>query len=163
MRHHWEISWTTLQPLADDEVRRAVLAIARLGCSWPDFDVECVEDAYVAVRHRRDDEFLIEFGFASAAPCCSDPGADGGLVSEGQVAWNWCCTGKRQPETGLVIHKLAQVQAIANDKLLIWDDDGHSHWSWGSCPLTQVDLDPMPVVDAHLRALRLPPRMADAS
>jgi hypothetical protein len=163
MRDHWEISWTTLQPLTRDEVEGAVLAIARLGCSWPDFAVEQVDDRFVSVRHRKDDEFLLEFGFASASPCCGDPGTDCGLASEGRVGWNWCCTGKRQPETGLVVHKLRQVQAIAGDKLLVWDDDGLCHWSWGSCPLSQVDLDPMAIVDDHLQALRLPPRLDKAS
>ena len=150
---HWEIAWTTLQPLTPEEVERSVAAIKRLGCSLVDFVVEAVDDRLVAVRHRQNDEFLLEFGFAADAPdgALRRHGAgDHGLVEDGRVAWNWCCTSKRQPETGLLILKWRQVQTIASDKLLVWDDDGLCHWSWGSCSLQQVALDPMTVVDAHL-------------
>jgi hypothetical protein len=149
--NHWEVSWTSLRRLTDHEVQRAVEAIARIGCSFANFAVETVERRYVAVRHRCDDEFLLEFGFAQDAPCCSHPHAlDRGLVDQGRIVWNWCCTRRRQPETGLVIHKLRQVQGLTGDKLLVWDDDGMSHWSWGSCPLEQSGHDPMTIIDAHL-------------
>jgi hypothetical protein len=112
------------------------------------------DNRYVAVRHREDDEFLLEFGFERHAPC-SNRLAElcHGLVEDGHVAWNWCCTGSRQPETSLLIHKFRQVQAVVHDKLLVWDDDGFAHWSWGSCPLEKTGLDPMAIVDAHLRHL----------
>jgi hypothetical protein len=150
-----------LRPLADNEIERSVDAIARLGCSFAKFTTEHVPGRYVAVRHREDDEFLLEFGFAENAPCCSLSHAtiDRGLAQGGTIVWNWCCTGRSQPETGLVIRKLREVQAITLDKLLIWDDDGMAHRSWGSCALEESGDDPMAVVDEHLR--RLPPdRMA---
>ena len=67
-RPHWEVAWTTTRPLADEEVERCVAALAALGCSLPQFDVASVEDRYVAVRHRQNEELLLEFGFASDAP-----------------------------------------------------------------------------------------------
>jgi hypothetical protein len=156
MESHWEIAWTTLQPLTEDEIERSVGAIKRLGCSLIDFVVEPVDDRFVAVRHRQNDEFLLEFGSAADAPngTARRVGEGHGLIEDGRVAWNWCCTGRRQPETGLLVLKWRQVQAITGDKLLVWDDDGLCHWSWGSCPLQQVALDPMAIVDAHLHPWR---------
>lgn len=133
-------------------------AIARLGCSSQDFVVEAVEDRYVAVRRRRFDEFLLEFGFAQDAPArapCGDA-IESGLVQHGQIAWNWCCTGKDHALTDLALYKLRQVQEITGDKLLIWDDDGMCHWAWGSCTVAEAGLHPMAAVDAHLRGLVLP-------
>lgn len=156
---HWEIAWSTLEPLSAEEVQRAVEAIARLGCSLTNFAVEAVDSRYVTVRHRKNDEFLLEFGFAADAP----QGPAGSMLSrglidaEGAIAWNWCCTSRAQPETGLIIRKWRQVQAIAGDKLLIWDDDGVCHWSWGSCPIEQSGHDPQRVIAAHLR--QLPPAL----
>jgi hypothetical protein len=152
---HWEIAWTTVKPLTDDEISASVDAIGRLGCSLAALTVESIDGRYVAVRHRSNEEFLVEFGYADTAPCCSlmRDSCGHGLVEEGHIPWNWCCTGKSQPETGLVIRKLRQVQSITGDKLLIWDDDGMAHFSWGSCPIEQTGLDPMAVVDSHLRQL----------
>ena len=155
MRHHWEISWTTLKPLTPDDVERSVAAIARLGCSTTELAVEAIDERYVAVRHRENDEFLLEFGFAETAPKCN-PTPDThrhGLAEGGHIAWNWCCTAREQPETGLLIRKFRQMQTLTGDKLLVWDDDGLAHWSWGSCPVEQSGLDPMAIVDAHLREL----------
>jgi len=162
---HWEVSWTTLQPLSDDEVERSVAAIARLGCSLPSFAVDTHGDRYVVVRHKTNDELLLEFGFADASPCCTPvrETAGRGLVDGGQIAWNWCCTGKSQPETGLIINKFRQVQSILDDKMLVWDDDGVSHWSFGSCPLEQTGLDPMAILDAHLKGADLPAWLPKAS
>lgn len=148
MERHWEIAWTTLQPLTGEEVARSVEAIGRLACSLPSLTLEASDGSYIAVRHRGNDEFVLEFGHAEAAPCCP---LDHGLVEDGHIVWNWCCTGGRQPETGLVIRKLREIQTICADKLLVWDDDGQCHWSWGSCSLEEAGLDPMAVVDTHLR------------
>jgi hypothetical protein len=153
---HWEISWSTLRPLTDADVGACVTALTRLGCSTTDLKVEAVEDRYVCIRHRRRDEFLLEFGFTSDSPCCR--GMTHGLVEDGEIRWNWCCTGRVQPETGLILRKFAQLQMITGDKLLVWDDDGHCHWSWGSCPLEQADIDPHVVVDVRLANLRLDKR-----
>jgi hypothetical protein len=165
MRRHWEIAWSTLRPLTSDEVEQAVAGIARLGCSMPDLVIERAGERFVVVTHRRDDEFFLEFGMASEA----QPGSNvmqiskGGLVEGGHIAWNWCCTGRRQPETGLIIRKWRQIQTLVSDKLLVWDDDGQCHWSWGSCPLADAALDPLAVVDAHLNRTPLPPFTALAS
>ncbi len=153
MTDHWEIAWTSLRPLDADGVEKAVDAIARLGCSSTSFQVEAVAGRYVAVRHRKDEEFLLEFGFAQDAPgalaarCASGRG----LVESGHIVWNWCCTSRRQPETGLIVLKFRQVQKLLADNLVVWDDDGNTHWSWGSCPASQANVDPMALVDAHLR------------
>jgi len=162
---HWEVSWSTLNPLSDEEVERCVAVIARLGCSTTSFVVETSGEGYVAVRHRENDELLLEFGFAAAAPPGRPLDAPGGrgLVEGGQIAWNWCCTGRRQPETGLIVHKLRQLQAITGDKLLVWDDDGMSHWSWGSCRLEEADIDPHAVIDAHLKRIPIPQALRKAS
>jgi hypothetical protein len=158
MQTHWEIAWSTLRPLGEAEVERSVRAIARLGCASQEFIVEAVESRYVAIRHRATDEFLLEFGFAEDAP--GGPALRetiaAGLVNRGHIAWNWCCTARRRPETGLVLFKFRQVQEITGDKLLVWDDDGMCHWSWGSCTLEQAALQPLAVVDAHLHGLHLP-------
>jgi hypothetical protein len=152
------VAWTTSRPIADEEVERCVAALAALGCSLPQFDVDSVEDRYVAVRHRQTEELLLEFGFASDSPGTSSAAesARRGLVQDGQIAWNWCCTGRRQPETGLIIHKFRLLQAITGDKLLVWDDDGMCHWSWGSCRLEEAGIDPFAVVDAHLKHAPVP-------
>jgi hypothetical protein len=165
MRKHWEIAWSTLRPLSCDEVAKAVAALARLGCSLPDFAIERTGEHYVAISRRRDDEFFLEFGIQAESGPTSIAGAlsRGGLVQDGHISWNWCCTGRRQPETGLIIRKWRQVQALVSDKLLIWDDDGQCHWSWGSCSLSEVAVDPMVVVDAHLKGTPLPPFTALAS
>ena len=140
-------------------------AVARLGCSLTDFQVETAGGRYVAVRHRQNDELLLEFGFADAAPGDRQLDAPGcrGLVEGGHIAWNWCRTGRRQPETGLIVHKLRQLQAITGDKLLVWDDDGMSHWSWGSCRLEEADIDPHAVIDAHLKRIPIPQALRKAS
>jgi hypothetical protein len=148
---HWEVSWSTLRPLIDEEVERCVAAVSRLGCSLPNLLVETLDGRYVAVRHRENDELLLEFGFADAAPSAFDAASGRGLIERGQIVWNWCCTGRRQPETGLIVHKFRQLQQITGDKLLVWDDDGMSHWSWGSCRLEEAGVDPHSVIDAHLK------------
>lgn len=162
---HWEVSWSTLAPLSDEEVERCVAAIARLGCSLTDLVVETDGERYVSVRHRRHEGLLLEFGYADAAPAGRPEGLPGGsgLVEDGQIAWNWCRTERRQPETGLIVHKLRQLQTITGDKLLVWDDDGMSHWSWGSCRLEEADIDPHAVIDAHLQHLPLPQPLRKAS
>ncbi len=162
MPDHWEITWTTLRPLLDAEVRRAVRDIARLGGESSRLEVRRIADEHVSLRHRDDGEFFLEFGFASAAPCCSGPCAEVGLVRDGHIAWNWTSASGRQPDTRLIVQLWRNVQAVAGDKLLVWDDNGLCHWSWGSCPLPQAGLDPMTVVDAHLQHLRLPARFAPA-
>ena len=158
MHRYWEIGWTTLRPLSEEEVEACVRAIAKLGCCSPDFVVEARDSRYVVVCHRRFDEFQLEFGFAEDAPgSLYYRGAiESGLVRNGQIAWNWCCTGKDYATTDLALYKLRQVQEITGDKLLVWDDDGMCHWSWGSCTLTEAGYNPMSLVDAHLRALALP-------
>jgi hypothetical protein len=148
--HHWELAWTTLKPLEDGEVERCVASLARLGCSLPQLQVESTE-RYVAVRHQADDEFLVEFGFAPERPAGILDTPSRGLVRDGHIAWNWCCTNRRQPETGLLIYKFRQLQKITGDKLLVWDDDGTCYWSWGSCRLEEAGIDPDSVVDAHLK------------
>jgi hypothetical protein len=165
MQRHWEIAWTTLQPLADEEVERCVLAIARLGCSSPDFIVEARGDRYVSVHHRGSVEFQLEFGFAQDAPGSSPfrEAIASGLIQDGHLAWNWCCTDKGHATTGLVLYKLRQVQEITGDKLLVWDDDGMCHWGWGSCTIGEAGLNPLAVVDAHLHGLALPTRQRLAS
>jgi hypothetical protein len=165
MQRHWEISWTTLRPLSDEETERSVRAIAKLGCCSPDFVVEALDSRYVAVRHRRFEEFQLEFGFADQAtgsPPFREAMASG-LVQSGHVAWNWCRTGKERTATDLALYKLRQVQEITGDKLLVWDDDGMCHWAWGSCTLAEAGLDPMDIVDAHLRRLSLLPLQRLAS
>lgn len=159
MERHWEVAWTTLRPLSDEETERSVRAIAKLGCGSPDFIVEAIADRYVMVRHRRIEEFELEFGFAGDAPGSLPlrEAIGSGLVRDGHIAWNWCCTGKDHGATDLVLYKLRQVQEITGDKLLIWDDNGMCHWSWGSCTLNEAGRDPMAVVDTHLRHLALPP------
>lgn len=158
---HWEVSWSTLGPLLDEEVERCVAAIARLGCATTNFIVETLGESYVAVRHRDNDGLLLEFGFAQASPR-RQADVSRGLIENGEIAWNWCCTGRRQPETGLIVYKFRQLQAITGDKLLVWDDDGMSHWSWGSCRLEEADIDPLAVIDAHLKGLP-PQALAKAS
>jgi hypothetical protein len=152
--HHWEIAWSTLRPLSEDEVERSVRALSRIGCAYPEFAVEDIEGRYVAIRHRNFDEFLLEFGFAPDAPVRA--ASVSGLVEHGHIAWNWCCTERRHPETGLVLYKFRQVQEMTGDKLLVWDDSGMCHWSWGSCTLVEAGLDPAAVVDGHLRGLAAP-------
>jgi hypothetical protein len=156
MRHHWEISWSTIRPLTDSQVEEAVRAFARLGCSTTALAVETIDARYVAVRHRTNEEFLLEFGFAEDAPgpAALRPTCGRGLVENGHIAWNWCCTAKKQPETGLVILKFKQVQQILGDALFVWDDAGKSHWSWGSCPIEQTGTDPLALIDAHLGKAR---------
>lgn len=161
--HHWELAWTTLRPLDDGEVERCVASVARLGCSLPQLQVEST-DRYVAVRHPEDDEFLVEFGFPpelGSAAVLDTPAR--GLVRDGHIAWNWCCTNRRQPETGLLIYKFRQLQEITGDKLLVWDDDGICYWSWGSCRLEEAGIDPDSVVDAHLKHSSLPFTLLKAS
>lgn len=162
---HWELAWTSLRPLADEEVEGCAAALAGLGCSLPQFDVDFIEGRYVAIRHRENDELLLEFGFAFDAPGPRnmEGNAGRGLVHNGHIAWNWCCTGRRQPETGLIVHKFRQLQAITGDKLLVWDDDGMCHWSWGSCRLEEADIDPFAAVDAHLNHAPLPSILRKAS
>lgn len=150
MQAHWEIAWTTLRPLTDGEVERSVEALARLGCSTTDFVVEAVENRYVSVRHRKLEECVIEFGLAGDAPRCGRSFERGLVEDGGHIRWNWCCTGRKQPETGLILRKFSQIQAITGDKLLVWDDDGRCHWSWGACPVEQAGIDPMAVVDGRL-------------
>lgn len=165
MQRHWEIAWTTLKPLSDEEVERSVRAIARLGCSSPDFIVEAIGDRYVSVRHAEYDEFQLEFGFAEDA-AGSPPFRDAignGLVQSGHIAWNWCCTSNDHALMDLALYKLRQVQEITGDKLLVWDDDGMCHWAWGSCTIAEAGLDPMAIVDAHLHGLALPARQRLAS
>lgn len=155
MQHHWEIAWTSLRPLGDEAVRRAVVTISRLGCSWPQFVVDAVEDRYVRVRHRGDDEFVLELGFAAdspAHPYGGDASCRGLVDGDGLIAWNWCCTGRAQPETSLILRKWREVQAILDDNLIVWDDDGMCHWSWGSSTLERAGLDPISIVDSHLRS-----------
>jgi hypothetical protein len=159
MPHHWEIAWTTLTPLSEDEVERSVASLTRLGCSMTDFVVEAIDDRYVMVRHRTLDECVLEFGFAEDAPA-SARSFSRGLVEAGHVHWNWCCTERKQPETGLILRKFAEVQSITGNKLLVWDDDGRCHWSWGSCPIEEAGIDPMAVVDGRLRDVRAPERLA---
>jgi hypothetical protein len=156
MQQHWEISWSTIRPLTDSLVEDAVRAFARLGCSTTTLGVETIDSRYVAVHHRKNDEFLLEFGFAEDAPGpeALRPTCARGLVERGHITWNWCCTGKKQPETGLVILKFRQVQQILRDALFVWDDDGNSHWSWGSCPIEQTGADPLALIDAHLGTAR---------
>ena len=55
------------------------------------------------------------------------------------------------------------MQSILDDKMLVWDDDGVSHWSFGSCPLEQTGLDPMAILDAHLKGADLPAWLPKAS
>jgi hypothetical protein len=159
MPHHWEIAWTTLQPLSEDEVERSVDALAGLGCSLTDFVVEMIDSRYVLVRHRTLDECVVEFGFAADAPHV-ERAVGRGLVEDGHIRWNWCCTERKQPETGLILRKFAQIQSITGDKLLVWDDDGRCYWSWGACPLEQAGIDPMAVVDRHLGNARTAQRLA---
>ncbi len=150
MAHRWEIAWITLQPLAEREVRDAVEALTRLPVSLPNLVIDARGTRYVAFRHRRDDAFLLEFGFAEDAPSGPLPKRHG-LVENGRIVWNWCGTSGRQPETRLIVATWRRVQQITADKLLVWDDGGSCHWSWGSCSLEAAGLDPMAVVDAHLR------------
>lgn len=161
--HHWELAWTTLKPLTDEEVELCVASLARLGCSLPQLQVESTERR-VSVRHAADDEFLLEFGFAPelASPGVLDTSTQG-LVRDGHIAWNWCRTNRREPETGLLIRKFRQLQEITGDKLLVWDDDGVCYWSWGSCRLEEADLEPDSVVDAHLKHTSLPYTLLKAS
>jgi hypothetical protein len=134
-----------------------VSQIGWLGCSLAAFKTEIVEGRYVCVTHRDDPDFRFEFGFAHDAPQPFGPTcrSERGLAHYGEIAWNWCSTGQRQPETDLVLRKLRQVQEICGDKLLVWDDDGQAHWSWGSCPIEQTGLNPERLVDAHLRSVTL--------
>jgi hypothetical protein len=150
MQTHWEIAWTTLRPLSEQEVESSVEALARLGCSLTNFVVEAIDNRYVSVRHRTIEECVLEFGFAEDAPCGGRQFGRGLVEDGGHIRWNWCCTERKQPETGLILRKLSQIQAITGDKLLVWDDDGRAHWSWGACPLEQVGIDPMAVVDGRL-------------
>jgi hypothetical protein len=153
-QRHWEISWTTIRPLTARDVEAAVRELSRLACSWPQFAVECLDGRFVAIRHRQDDELVLEFGVGDESQANHQPAlSSAGLVLGGHITWNWCCTGKRQPETDLLLHKWRQVQSVVGDKLLIWDDDGTCHWSWGSCTLEQAEIRPYAIVDAHLHTV----------
>jgi hypothetical protein len=153
MNADWEVAWTTLEPLTDREVERAVAVTGWLGCSLPDLKSEVIEGRYVCLTHREDPAFAFEFGFAHGAPDRPSCRPERGLAHYGEIAWNWCRTGRRQPLTDLVLRKLRQVQEVCGDKLLVWDDDGLAHWSWGSCPIEETGFDPERVIDAHLQRL----------
>jgi hypothetical protein len=107
------------------------------------------------VRHQRHRDLLLEFGYPIEGVAQWPSRHLGlGLVRNGSISWNWCGTGRRQPETDLILRKLRQVQEICSDKLLVWDDDGTCHWSWGTCSLEEAGFEPLQEIDRGLASLQ---------